>query len=158
MAGKTKQQQQKGPSRGKRQKIDVKPTATAHTDSKNNDGFFQGLLAKLRSSMGHNRIENMTAGEVLTQHPLIRVGKFVFLPYLLYLSFYYLRLQHPEYISKATLGLINLRPSIIGTETPRQMLIVATPGSGTVQMSSELKNKLSLEIGHESRRSMGELV
>lgn len=150
MAGKTKQQQQKGPSRGKRQKIDAKPTATASTDSKHNDGFFQGLLAKLRSSMGHNRIEKMTAGEVLTQHPLIRVGKFVFIPYLLYLSFYYLRLQHPEYISKATLGLINLRPSIIGTDTPRQMLIVATPGSGTVQMSSELKNKLSLEIGHES--------
>jgi len=100
--------------------------------------------------MGINKLENLTIYDIFTSHPLIRVGKFVLLPYLLYFGYYFIRLQHPEYISKITGGIIKLRPAVHGTDTPRQVLIVATPGSGTVQMASELRSKLSLEIGHGS--------
>lgn len=101
--------------------------------------------------MGINRkLDDMTMFEVLAAHPLIRVGKFVLVPYLLYLSNFYLRLQHPEYVSAATGGMVNLRPAVHGTDTPRQVLIVATPGSGTALTSTELRRILSLEIGHDT--------
>lgn len=109
-----------------------------------------GFLQKLSTKMGNSNLDEMTAWEIVTMHPLIRVGKYVFIPYLLYLGWFYIQLQHPEYISKFSGGLINLRPAIHGTDIPRQVLIVSTPGSGTVQMATELRNKLSLEIGHES--------
>ena len=138
-------------SRSKRQK-ETKPTDTNNGDNDGNRRVsFTELIQKLVTSMGIKKdLDDMSAGEILKKHPLIRVGKFVFIPYLLYYGYYYIRLQHPEYMSKATGGLINLRPAVYGTNTPRQVLIVATPGSGTVQMSTELRTKLSLEIGHES--------
>lgn len=137
-------------SRSKRQK-ETKPKDTNNGDDGNRRVSFTELIQKLVTSMGIKKdLDDMSAGEILKKHPLIRVGKFVFIPYLLYYGYYYIRLQHPEYMSKATGGLINLRPAVYGTNTPRQVLIVATPGSGTVQMSTELRTKLSLEIGHES--------
>lgn len=48
-----------------------------------------------------------------------------------------------------TLGFINLRPAVHGTSSPRQVLILASQSSGTVQMTKEL-NDLGLEIGHET--------
>ena len=93
--------------------------------------------------------DEKTAWEVFTQHPLIWVGKFIMPPYALYLAYFFFRLQHPEYLSKATAGIISLRPSV-GIQDPRQLLIVASPSSGTVQMQKELKYKLGLEIGHET--------
>lgn len=141
----------KSGSRSKRQK-ETKPTDANDDDNNSNRRVsFTELIQKLVSCMGIKKdLDDMTAGEILKKHPLIRVGKFVLIPYLLYYGYYYIRLQHPEYMSKATGGLINLRPAVYGTNTPRQVLIVATPGSGTVQMSTELRTKLSLEIGHES--------
>jgi hypothetical protein len=110
-----------------------------------------GLLRNLFSSMGINRkLENMTMFDILATHPLIRIGKFVFVPYFAYVSVFYLRLHHPEYLSAATCGLMNLRPAIHGTDIPRQVLIVAAPGSGASQMSTEMRSALSLEIGHET--------
>ncbi|KAL3799753.1 hypothetical protein HJC23_010403 [Cyclotella cryptica] len=94
--------------------------------------------------------DDMTMWEIFTSHPLIYVGKFILLPYIFYLAYYFIPLQHPEYVSKATAGLINLRPAIHGTTTPRQLLILASQSSGTVQMTKELKEKLHLEIGHET--------
>ena len=91
-----------------------------------------------------------SAWKVFTGHPLVWAGKFVLIPYFLYIGYYYLRLQRPEYVSLLTGGLIRLRPAVHGTATPRQLLIVASPGSGTVQMAAELRTKLSLEVGHES--------
>ena len=64
-------------------------------------------------------------------HPLVKVSKYIFLPYALYLSYFYLQLQHPEYLSKATGGIIQLRPAV-GISDLRQLLIVGTPSSGTV--------------------------
>jgi len=122
------------------------PSGNASQES----GSLAGFVNKIRSNMGIAKVEDMTMWEILTSHPLVRVGKFILIPYLIYMGNYYLRLQHPEYVSKVTGGLIKLRPAVHGTETPRQVLIVATPGSGTVQMASELRNKLSLEIGHET--------
>ena len=141
----------KSGSRSKRQK-ETKPTDANDDDNNSNRRVsFTELIQKLVSCMGIKKdLDDMTAGEIIKKHPLIRVGKFVLIPYLLYYGYYYIRLQHPEYMSKATGGLINLRPAVYGTNTPRQVLIVATPGSGTVQMSTELRTKLSLEIGHES--------
>eukprot|EP01082_Thalassiosira_pseudonana_P007919 g6705.t1 g6705 contig23:1061029-1062153(-) len=90
-------------------------------------------------------VNEMTTWEIFTTHPLIYVGKFIIIPYILYLSYYFILLQHPEYLP------LNLRPSIIGSSaSPRQLLVVASPGSGTVQMASELRNSLHLEVGHES--------
>ena len=93
--------------------------------------------------------DDMTTWEIFTQHPLIYVGKFIIIPYILYLSYYFIPLQHPEYITKLSLGLINLRPVVHGSDTPRQVLILASQSSGTVQMTEELNN-LGIEIGHET--------
>ena len=89
-----------------------------------------------------------TLWEVLMDHPLVKVSKYIFLPYALYLSYFYLQLQHPEYLSKATGGIIQLRPAV-GISDLRQLLIVGTPSSGTVQMQTTLQ-QLRLEIGHET--------
>ncbi|KAL7551078.1 hypothetical protein ACHAWF_015776 [Thalassiosira exigua] len=134
---------------------------TSPADKSKKETEHAGFFQRLRSTMGTNNVDDMTVWEVLTRHPLIRVGKFVAAPYLLYLGWFYFQLQHPEYLSKMTGGLIQLRPAVYGTDTPRQVLIVATPGSGTVQvmtpdftpthqMTSTLRSQLSLEIGHET--------
>ncbi|KAL7537656.1 hypothetical protein ACHAXR_007981 [Thalassiosira sp. AJA248-18] len=138
-----------GSSRTKREKHE-KPTAAGDASGNATQSQNTGFLQKIRSFTGSNKLDDMNAWEIFTKHPLIHVGKFILIPYLIYLSRFYVQLQHPEYISKMTGGIINLRPAIYGTNISRQVLIVATPGSGTVQMSSELRNKLSLEIGHES--------
>jgi len=110
-----------------------------------------GHLRNLLSSMGINRkLENMTMIDILATHPLIRVGKFVFVPYFAYASIIYLRLHHPEYLSAATCGLVDLRPAVHGTDVIRQVLVVAAPGSGASQTSTEMRSALSLEIGHET--------
>mmetsp|Transcript_37613 Transcript_37613/g.81975 ORF Transcript_37613/g.81975 Transcript_37613/m.81975 type:complete len:437 (+) Transcript_37613:104-1414(+) len=93
--------------------------------------------------------DDMTLRQVFNQHPLIQVGKFIAIPYLLYLGYYYLQLQHPDYLSKATAGIISLRPAVDVTD-PRQLLIIASPSSGTAQIKAELEQKLRLEIGHET--------
>ena len=93
--------------------------------------------------------DDMTLWQVFNQHPLIQVGKFIAIPYLLYLAYYYLQLQHPDYLSKATAGIISLRPAVDVSDT-RQLLIIASPSSGTAQIKAELEQKLRLEIGHET--------
>ncbi|KAL9184410.1 hypothetical protein ACHAXT_002496 [Thalassiosira profunda] len=148
MAGSSRSKRKKEkPAAAKGGTAGATPTATAADDAPAPTGFFK----KLQRNMGINsKLDEMTLGEVVSNHPLVRVGKYVFIPYLLYYARFYLRLQHPEYVSKATGGLVNLRPVVHGADSPRQVLIVATPGSGTVQMASELKKKLGLEIGHET--------
>jgi len=70
-------------------------------------------------------------------------------PYLLYLLYLILHLQKPHIISKATLGLIKLRPAVKVTD-PRQVLILGSISSGTTQIANDLSHKLKLEIGHEN--------
>jgi len=142
-------------SNKKRRQKEEKPASEevdAGTDDaadRNTTGIWT-YINKLTTAMGNNKLDKMTLSDVITKHPLIRAGKYVALPYLAYIGWFYLQLQHPEYISNMTGGLVSLRPAIYRTDTPRQLLVVATPGSGTVQMSAELRNKLSLEMGHES--------
>ena len=62
--------------------------------------------------------DDMTLWEIFTSQPLIYVGKFIILPYVIYLTYYFIPLQHPEYISKVTGGLVHLRPLVHGTTTP----------------------------------------
>ncbi|EJK75571.1 hypothetical protein THAOC_02702 [Thalassiosira oceanica] len=108
------------------------------------------VFAKTQSAMGNDKLDDMAFAEVFSGHPLVRVGKYVLIPYVLYLSYYYFQLQHPEVVSLVTLGLVRLRPAIYNSASPRQVLIVGTQGSGTVQMASTLKRQLGLEIEHES--------
>lgn len=93
--------------------------------------------------------DDMTLWQVFGNHPLVTVSKYIFLPYALYLSYFYLQLQHPEYLSKATGGIIQLRPAV-GISDLRQLLIVGSPSTGTVQMQTSLISRLRLEIGHET--------
>jgi hypothetical protein len=103
------------------------------------------------SSKRPKSTDEMTLWELFTAHPLIYVGKFILVPYILYLSYYFIPLQHPQSISKVTLGLIRLRPAVHGAnDTSRQVLILASQSSGTVQMTRELNDLLGLEIGHET--------
>ena len=90
--------------------------------------------------------------EIFWSHPLIKRGKFFFFPYILWTAHFYLRLKHPEYVSTATAGLINLR-SAVGVGDPRQVLILASPSSATNQMAKELSSKFGLEIGKETSDS-----
>lgn len=150
-SGRSKRQKEANKSDGNGTSTNAATSSrNSSSDGDNQRVSFTGLIHKLTSSMGNANLDDMTTRDIFKRHPMIRVGKFVFIPYLLYYAYYYIRLQHPEYMTKATGGIINLRPSVYGTNTPRQVLIVATPGSGTVQMVNELQKKLSLEIGHET--------
>jgi len=150
-SGRSKRQKEANKSDGNGTSTNAATSSrNSSSDGDNQRASFTGLIQKLTSSMGNANLDDMTTRDIFKRHPMIRVGKFVFIPYLLYYAYYYIRLQHPEYMTKATGGIINLRPAVYGTNTSRQVLIVATPGSGTVQMTNELQKKLSLEIGHET--------
>jgi hypothetical protein len=82
-------------------------------------------------------------------HPLVKVGKYFLVPYAAYLSYYYFRLQRPDYLAAATAGLLTLRPAV-AVGNPRQVLIIAVPSTGTVQMAATLHNEMGLEMGHET--------
>ena len=72
----------------------------------------------------------------------------VLIPYILYISCLFLQLQRPDIVETATLGLLQLRPAVTKTDT-RQVLIVGTMSSGTVQVAHDLTHQLPLEVGHE---------
>lgn len=145
--------------------IDTDADTDAHTHHDATDDVpqrsaFTNLLLKIHSAMGNDALDDMTMFDIIKRHPLVRVLTVIMIPYLIYVSNLYLQLQHPEYITKLTGGLFHPRPAVHGTNIPRQVLIVsATPGgsstgngqsssSGTVEMTTELKKTLSLEIGH----------
>ena len=136
----------------------VNNTSTPNHNNAGNDrqrSFFTSILLFFHSAMGNDALDDMTMFEIIYRHPLVRVATFIMVPYLIYVGNLYLQLQHPEYITKFTGGLIQPRPAVHGTNIPRQVLIVTTtPGksgqssSGTVEMAMELRKQLSLEIGH----------
>lgn len=75
-----------------------------------------------------------SAWQTVKNHPLAMVLPIVLIPYCFYLAFIFLQLQRPDILSTATFGLVELRPAISPTDE-RQMLIVGTMSSGTVQVS-----------------------
>ena len=93
--------------------------------------------------------EEETAWQTVKNHPLVMVLPIVLIPYALYLSYLYLQLQRPDIVETATFGLLpSLRPAVTSTEK-RQVLIVGTMSSGTVQVAHDLSQQLQLEVGHE---------
>jgi len=84
-----------------------------------------------------------TLWDVFIHHPLIRVGMFIVIPYALSALRILVQLQYPEYVPG-----VSLRPAVT-LHDPRQVLIVGTPSSGTVQMTKTFTSLFQLEIGHE---------
>jgi len=82
-------------------------------------------------------------------HPIVIITIFIVVPYALHLSYFYLILQQPSILSHLTLHLLHFRPAIRVSDE-RQLLIVGSMSSGTVQISSELSQKLNVELAHES--------
>lgn len=90
-----------------------------------------------------------TLSQTFFQHPLVRVAPFVLLPYVIYQTIYFATLRKPEIISKATLGLVNFRPSLTA-EDPRQVLILGPEIPENRFVSGGLASPLKLEIVHEA--------
>jgi len=88
--------------------------------------------------------EDETLWQVFSNHPLIRVGMFLVIPYAFHSLRFMIQLQYPEYLS----GLLQLRPAV-GITDLRQVLIVGSQSTGTVQTTSTLQSLFELEIGHE---------
>lgn len=92
--------------------------------------------------------EEQTAWQIVKDHPLAMVLPIVLIPYSVYLAFLFFQLQRPDIVASSTLGMVQLRPAISNTDE-RQLLIVGTMSSGTVQVASDLREHLDLEVGHE---------
>jgi hypothetical protein len=86
-----------------------------------------------------------TMWDTFVSHPLVRILPIVLIPYCLYQSFFFLRLQHPEYLN----GIVNLRPAV-GLTEERQVLIVGSMSSGTVQVTADLYDNFKVEVAHEA--------
>lgn len=94
-------------------------------------------------------LEEETLWQTFTSHPLIQILPIFLIPYTIYQGYYFLRLARPDLVSTATLGLVKLRPALaLGDE--RQLLVVGSMSSGTVQVAADLHNTLQLEVGHEA--------
>ena len=87
--------------------------------------------------------EEETAWQTVKGHPLAMVLPVVLIPYSFYLAFLFFQLQRPDLIP-----FLRLRPAVSITDE-RQMLVVGTMSSGTVQVASDLREQLHLEVGHE---------
>lgn len=89
-----------------------------------------------------------TAWQTFKGHPLVMVLPIVLIPYLFYLAYLFFQLQRPDLLAKVTFNMLQLRPHVSNTDE-RQVLIVGTMSSGTVQVASDLREQLGLEVGHE---------
>lgn len=81
-----------------------------------------------------------TLSDTFFSHPLIVVLPYVLLPYLVYRSLYFFRLQHP---------LPGFRPAVAVSDE-RQLLVVGTMSVGTVQVATDLYKTLNIEVDHEA--------
>lgn len=93
--------------------------------------------------------EDDTLKQTFLQHPLVRVAPFILTPYFIYQLIYFLTLRHPEVISVATLGLINLRPAL-QPQDPRQVLILGPEMPENRFVAGGMASPLKLEIVHEA--------
>jgi hypothetical protein len=83
-----------------------------------------------------------------SSHPLVQVAAVILPIFFLHRAYYFLMLQHPEYLQPLQ-PILQLRPSI-GVTDERQLLIVGTMSSGTTQVAAELSKHLNLEVAHEA--------
>lgn len=84
-----------------------------------------------------------TLWETFVSHPLIKVLPYFLIPYCLFHAYFMVVLQYPEWLG----GLVR---SAVGVTGERQVLIVGTVSSGTVQVTSSLYRQFQLEILHEA--------
>jgi hypothetical protein len=94
-------------------------------------------------------LQEQTLWQTFRSHPLVKVMPYILIPYAFYLAFNYFRLQRPDLVASATLGMIQLRPAVSVTDE-RQLLIVGTMNSGMEEVVVDLNKKLKLEVGHVS--------
>lgn len=132
--------------RGKKKKQKSKP--------KKNGANPQPDTKKLASAPPTNaatdaKPQDETLWQTFSSHPLVQVAPVILIPYLIYISYYFFTLKRPDIISTATLGLINLRPAVRLHES-RQVLVLGSMGSGTLQLASALSQIMRLEITHET--------
>jgi hypothetical protein len=100
------------------------------------------------SSAAPSPPQEQTLWETFTSHPLIVVAPYILIPYVLYITFYFLALKHPELVRYATFGLLAPRPSVAQSDE-RQVLILGSMGSGTQEVATSLVQIMGLEVGHE---------
>jgi hypothetical protein len=94
-----------------------------------------------------------TLASVFFGHPLIRVGRFILIPYLLFNALNCVALQHPEWVGLATFGILKLRPSLSPFDE-RQVLIVGASVADNRLVASKLSDILKLEVAHETFDSL----
>lgn len=83
--------------------------------------------------------------QFLVDFPLISAALTVGLLLSLYRIYLLVVLRHPDLLTP----LIRLRPALTAADE-RQLLIVATLGSGTAQLAETMSSTLGIEIGHET--------
>jgi hypothetical protein len=94
-------------------------------------------------------IEKETLLQTFLRHPLVRVTPYVLIPYLIYHAIFFVELRRPDIITKASLGLVTLRPAL-DAQDPRQVLILGAEAAENRYVMTGLAQPLKLEIVHEA--------
>jgi hypothetical protein len=87
--------------------------------------------------------DDETIWSILRSHPLMKILPLLLVPYIIYRVYFFLRLQHPEYLG----GLLR---SGVGLTQERQLLVVGSLASGTAQSTASLVDTFGLEVAHET--------
>ena len=82
-------------------------------------------------------------------HPIVIITAFIALPYIFYISYYFMILQRPDILNMLTYDWIQFRPAV-KVQDERQLLIVGSMSAGTVQVTHDLNTHLGVEMAHES--------
>lgn len=90
-----------------------------------------------------------TTWAVIRRHPLFWGLLLLGVPYMLYLGWRWIVLQHPF--------LPGMRPAV-GMNDPRQVLIIGTMSSGTSSMAKGLREDVGIEVGHEDSDTLWTFV
>jgi len=127
--------QRKGGNRKKKSK-----QQNGHNDASSSETKSNGFLSSESEE---------TLWQTFTSHPLVKVAPIVLIPYVMYVSYFFLVLKRPDLVSELSLGLVKLRPAV-DLHDPRQVLIVGTVDSGTQHVAAALQQVMGLEITHEA--------
>ena len=150
------EQQQNGIRQRKNKKNTTRDKKTKQKQQQKNDDQDVTDLTKSIAEFEKDRakeVKEPTLSSVFFSHPLVRVGQFVLLPYLIFLGMNYVSLQHPEYVEQITGGIFKFRPAV-NTYDERQVLIVSASIGENKIIATTLSKTLGLEIAHETFDSM----
>jgi hypothetical protein len=135
-------------------KGEIKQRRKKTSISKESPASKTGKPAQAKDEKAVVPFDEKTAKQIVLEHPLVVVLPWFILVYILYRSYYYFQLQRPDLLEPFG---IHLRPAV-DMEQPRQVLILGSMSSGTLQVQHELSAHLRLEIGHESSDTHNEFV